>query len=128
MEKTLQRDTIGALVAAHDGRLRVRLLPDAKDDKGALHHALEVSGPELDPVIFYVDPATNLIAKQAYVAGGPGRPLIEEIYSDYRAVDGVQMAFAATVRQGGRQVVDRRVTQFKINEPLAPSLFKRPSA
>jgi zinc protease len=128
MKITLERDIISALVAAHDGTLHVRALPDAKDDAGAVHHALELSGAGTDPFILYIDPATNLVAKETYFAGGPGGPLVEEVYSDYRPVDGVQVAFTAIIRQGGRQVVDRRVNTFTINTPLDPSLFKRPSA
>jgi zinc protease len=128
MQITLERDIISALVAAHDGTLHVRALPDAKDDAGAVHHALELSGAGTDPFILYIDPDTNLVAKETYFAGGPGGPLVEEVYSDYRPVDGVQVAFTAIIRQGGRQVVDRRVNAFTINTPLDPSLFKRPSA
>jgi hypothetical protein len=128
IELTLRRDVISALLAAHDGLLRARLLPDVKDQTGSLHHALELSGADLDPFVLFVDPATHLIAKQTYVVGGPGQPLIEELSSDYRLVDGVQVAFGATVRQGGRQMVDRHVTEFKINAPLDPALFRRPAA
>jgi zinc protease len=128
MAVTLRRDVISALLAAHDGSLRPRLLPDAKDESGAIHQAIELSGTDTEPFILYIDPATHLIAKQTYVVGGPGNPLIEESFADYRAVDGVQVAFRATVRQGGRQVVDRRVTEFEINLPIDPSLFKRPAA
>jgi hypothetical protein len=128
IELTLRRDVISALLAAHDGVLRARLLPDVKDQTGSLHHALELSGADLDPFVLFVDPATHLIAKQTYIVDGPGRPLIEEISSDYRLVDGVQVAFGATVRQGGRQMVDRHVTEFKINAPLDPALFRRPAA
>jgi zinc protease len=128
IELTLRRDVISALLAAHDGALRARLLPDVKDQTGSLHHALELSGADLDPFVLFVDPATHLITKQTYVVGGPGQPLVEELSSDYRLVDGVQVAFGATVRQGGRQVVDRHVTEFKFNAPLDPALFRRPAA
>jgi zinc protease len=128
IELTLRRDVISALLAAHDGSLRARLLPDVKDEAGSLHHALELSGADVDPFVLYIDPATHLVAKQTYVVGGPGQPLIEEMSSDYRLVDGVQVAFGATVRQGGRRLVDRHVTEFKINAPVDPSLFKRPAA
>ncbi len=128
MQATLRRDIISALLAAHAGTLRARAMPDAKDEAGVLHHALELSGPGTEPFILYIDPATNLIAKETYVADGPERPLVEEVYSDYRPVDGVQVAFGAAIRQGGRQVVERRVTAFTINTVLDPSLFKRPSA
>ena len=128
IEMTFRRDIISALLAARDGQLRARLLPDVKDDEGVLHHALELSGTDVDPFVLFVDPATGLITKQTYVVGGPGQPLIEELSSDYRPVDGVQVAFRAKVRQGGRQMVDRQVTEFKVNAPLDPSLFKRPAA
>jgi len=127
MQTTLKRDTIAALLAAHDGRLRTRLLPDVKDAAGVVRHALELSSTTLDPLILYVDPDTNLIAKQAYVGVSVhGRPLVEEEYSDYRAVAGVQIAFTADMRQGGQRLVDRRVTDLRINEPLDASLFTRP--
>ncbi|MCC7417332.1 MAG: insulinase family protein [Acidobacteria bacterium] len=125
---TFARDAISALLAAHDGRLHPRRLPDVKDDTGALRQALELSGRGVDPFVFLVDPATGLIARQTYVAGGAGRPLIEELSSDYRAVDGVQVAFTAVVRQGGRQMLERRVTGFTLNRALAPTLFTRPGA
>ena len=82
--------------------VRSRLLPDVKDETGTLHRALELSALDLDPIVLHIDPATHLIAKQIYVAGGPGQPLVEELFSDYRPVDGVQIAFLAKVRRGGR--------------------------
>jgi zinc protease len=128
IELTFARDVISALLAARDGRLRARLLPDVRDESGDLLHALELSGTDVDPFVLLVDPASALVSKQTYVVGGPGRPLVEERSSDYRAVQGVQIAFKATVRQGGRQVLERRVTAFEINAPLDPALFTRPDA
>jgi outer membrane lipoprotein-sorting protein len=124
----LKRDTIALLLAANSGSVRARLLPDVKDDQGRLHHALELSGIDLDPIVLYIDPDTNLVSKQTYVAGVPGQPLIEEIFSEYRMVDGVQVAYLAMVRRGGQPILERRVTQIVINSPLNPSLFKRPSS
>ncbi len=128
VETVLRRDTIAALLAAHDGSLRARLLPDVKDPSGALHHALELSSPTLEPFILYIDPQTSLVAKQAYVAGGPGQPLIEESYSDYRPVQGVQIAFSAELRRAGQAVVTRRVSRCTLNDALDASLFKRPGS
>jgi len=79
-------------------------------------------------MVLYVDPETNLVARQAYVAAGPGRPLIEELFTDYRTVNGVQIAFTANVRQRGQSVVERRVTGIRINVPLDPALFQRPAS
>ena len=86
-----------------------------------------MSGTDLDPVVLYINPDTGLISKQTYVAGGAGRPLIEEVFSDYRPVDGVQIAYAATIRRGGQPILERHVTDIKINAPIDPALFKRPA-
>jgi hypothetical protein len=103
-------------------------LPDVKDEAGMLYRALELSALDLDPVVLHIDPATNLVAKQMYVVGGPGQPLVEELFSDYRPVDAVQIAFLAKVRRGGQLILERRITEIKINAPLDSALFKRPAA
>jgi zinc protease len=128
MQTTLERDAVAALLAAHDGRLRARLLPDVKDESGTVRHALELSANTVEPFVLYIDPETNLIEKEAYVSGEPGQPLVEEIYSDYRPVDGVQVAFSGSMRRAGKRVVSRRVTAFTINTLFDPSLFKRPGS
>ena len=122
---SIRRDVVSLLLAAKDGKLTPRLLPDVKDAEGHLTHTLELSATDLNPIALHVDPATGLIMKQTFIADSPGRPLVEEKFSDYRPVDGVQIAFHA-LRKVGSQVVDRRVTEVKINAPLEPGLFTRP--
>ena len=128
LELGFRRDTVSALLAAHDGTIRSRLLPDVKDETGKLHHALELSALDLEPIVLHIDPATSLIAKQMYVVGGPGQPLVEELFSDYRPVDAVQIAFLAKVRRGGQLILERRITGIKINAPVDSALFKRPAS
>ena len=128
MQDGLRRNTVAALLAAERGDLRVRILPDVADDAGRLHQALEVSSPTMDPLVFYVDPLTGLIARQTFLAGGPGQPLVEEIFSDYRPVSGVQVAFAAELRRNGQSLLQRRVTALTINPSIDSALFKRPAS
>jgi zinc protease len=125
---SLRRDTIAVLLAAHDGEVRARLLPDVKDARGRRYRALELSGTSLEPMVLSIDPETGLIAKQTYVTGGAGQPLIEELFTDYKAVDGVQIAFGASVQRGGTKVLDRRVQSIRINAPIDPALFRRPAS
>jgi hypothetical protein len=127
-ESGLKRDTISVLLGAVDGRVRVRRLPDARDDAGVVRQALEFSGADFEPMVMYVDATTGLVAKQSYVANGPGRPLVEESFTDYRNVEGVQINFSASVRVGGQPALDRTVTDAKINAPLDPALFRRPGS
>jgi outer membrane lipoprotein-sorting protein len=128
LEANLRRDTVAALLAAADGQLTARQLLDAKDEHGALRYAIELSGPDLDPTILYIDPETSLVVKQTYVAGGRGQTLVEELFSDYQPVEGLTVAFTTTVRVRGETVLDRRVTAFTINTPISPALFKRPTS
>ena len=129
LQASFDRDTIAVLLAAKDGKVRVRQLPDSKPSGGdaKAYKALEFSGGTLEPMVLYVDPATHLVARQTYVPGGAGQPLVEEIFSSYRPVNGIQIAFRAEVRRGGETILERSVTTIRLNESLAPDLFKRPS-
>jgi zinc protease len=127
LQTSLRRDTISVLLAAEQGTVRARALPDVKDEAGKTLHALELSSNDLDPMVLFIDPATGLIAKQTYVVGGPGQPVIEEMFADYRLVDGVQIAFAANVRVAGKPTLERHVSEIAINPRLDAALFKRPA-
>jgi hypothetical protein len=123
----LRRDVVSLLLAAHAGALTPRLLPDVKDADGRLSHALELSAPDLNPIVLYVDPASAQIVKRLYTADAPGRPIVDEQFFDYRDVDGVQFAFHATQKVGAMSV-ERRVTDVKINTPVDIALFTRPAS
>jgi outer membrane lipoprotein-sorting protein len=128
MAANLQRDTVSALLAADRGELRARRLPDVKDAEGVVRHALELSSPTVDPIVLHIDVKTGLVAKEAYVVRAPGQPLIEAVFSDYRAVDGVRVAFTTEVRADGKPVVKRRLSEIAINTSLDPRLFTRPGS
>jgi hypothetical protein len=67
------------------------------------------------------------VTRESFAAGRAGQALVEESFSDYRSVDGVQMPFLAE-RRVGPIVIRRRVTELRINRPIAPSLFTRPAS
>jgi hypothetical protein len=52
---------------------------------------------------------------------------MEEIYSDYRSVDGLQVAFSASMKKDGVPVLTRQVLRFEYNVPLDSQLFTKPS-
>ena len=124
----LRRELVTLLLAAKDGALTPRLLHDARDgDAVVMDEVLELSAPDLNPLMLYIDPRTGLIDRLTFVADAPSRPMVDERFSEYRAVDGVQVAFRATRTIAG-QTVERRVTDVKINAPIEPALFKRPAS
>jgi outer membrane lipoprotein-sorting protein len=120
----LQRDVIRLLLGAEDGSLRVRALQDARNAQGRNVRTLELSSSTTSPIVLSVDAETMRVTKEAFAAGPGGQALVEESFSDYRAVDGVQIPFMAE-RHVGPITVKRRVLDVQLNRPLDPSLFKR---
>ena len=82
-----------------------------------------------EPVRLFLDPKTGLVVRQTYMTyGEDGLEETEELYSDYRLVDGVQVAFRAIVRRGGFSVLERELTELTFNTSLDGALFEKPSA
>jgi zinc protease len=125
-QQTVRRDLIALLIAASTGAVTVRAAADASEGGRSLK-VVEISGPELQPVSLYVDPATGFVVKQTYREPGPGGPqLTEQLFSDYRRVDGLAFAFTAEVRRGGAKLIERRLHKVSVNLPLDPALFQKP--
>ena len=122
----VRRDTIPLLLAAAEGKLALRLLPEEGQD-GRILRVIEISGEGLPPVRLYID-MLNLIARQSFSIAGPdGRPMdAVEVYSDYRRVDGLQVPFMAELLHNGRPILSRTLTKVAVNGPLDDTLFSRP--
>jgi zinc protease len=127
MAASVRRDTIPLLVDAAEGRLTVRTLPDQKGRDGRSLRVLELSGEGLDRVRLYVDDQM-LVVGQAYTRADPtGRQLLsEEMFSDYRQVNGLNVPFEAQLLLNGQAVLKRTLTNVVINEPIAETTFARP--
>ena len=123
---TVRRDTFPLLIAAAEGKLTVRQLPDEGAD-GTVLKVLEISGGGLDPVRLYIDRDFRIV-KQTYMTPGPdGRPSqAEERFSDYRKVNGIDVPFKASVVRDGRQILDRTLKSVMFNITVDPSLFQQP--
>ena len=125
---TVQRDVISLLLALADGKVTANRLPDVTDGGRELP-ALAITARGMRPLTIVLDPATDLLLAQRYeLPAGVGKSaVIEETFSDYRSVDGLQVAFRALVRRAGAPFLSRQVTTFEYNLPLDPLLFIRPS-
>lgn len=78
-------------------------------------------------VKFYLDPQTHLMLGKAYdgdLMGAPGE--IEEVYSDYREVNGVRVPFHIVLQQNGQKRGEVKVSEMKINTGVADTLFAKP--
>ena len=123
---TVKRDTFPLLIAAAEGRLMLRVLPE-EVKAGTPLTVLEVSGNGLDPVRLYID-RDYRIAKQTYVTPGPdGQPSqAEEQFSDYRKVNGIDVPFKATVLRNGQKILERTLKSVMVNTTVDPNLFQQP--
>ena len=74
----------------------------------------------------YVNSQTNLIEKKSYHGGGPEMAILatlEEIYSDYREVDGLKIPFHTIVKANGKKFIESSVVEAKFNLDLGEGFF-----
>jgi zinc protease len=119
IKASVDRDLIAVLVKAAAGKLVVREI----DSDEPVLAALEISGPDLRPLTLYVNRDNGLIDRCRY-DGRDGR--VEERFSDYRDVDGIQIPFHTVVRRPGMTSIERDVKSIKFNVRLAPGIFEKP--
>lgn len=124
----VRRDMIPLLVDAAEGRLTTRTYPEQKGRDGRRMRVLEISGAGVDRVRLYIDDQM-LVAGQAYTRTDPaGRQILsEEIFSDYRQVNGISVPYEAELLQNGQPILKRTLTKVVINGPVSDTLFARPN-
>jgi hypothetical protein len=123
-EASVRRDIIPLLLAAADGKVRVRL--GAQPPAGGLHF-LELGDAEDTRVTLVVDSRAFVLRQMFSTAGPDGRAVdAEESFSDYRRVNGVMVPYRADVSRGGRVVLSRMLTAVALNDTIDDAVFARP--
>ena len=124
---SVRRDMFPLLIAAAEGTLTTKLLPEEGRD-GKVLRVAEVSGEGVSPVRLYIDPSFQVVRQTFSTAGPDGRAVqAEEVFSDYRAVDGIKVPFRAEVLRDGRPILERTLTEVQFNTELDAALFTRPT-
>jgi hypothetical protein len=122
----VQRDTVPLLLALMDGKVSATISETV--EAGRTLPTLEVTLPGSSPLTLIFDPTTALLARAKYrLSNPPGDIAVEEIYSDYRDVKGLKVAFATDVRRDGAPAVHRILRTFEFNIPVDSALFTKPS-
>ena len=127
LKASLARDPASLLVAASQGKLKMRMLAPTRDEADRPLQVLEVETSPGDPTIVYFD-ADARVVRLSYsgAATGAERPLIEERFSDFRAVDGLQVAFRVNVLRGGKPLMERALTSVEVNPDVPFRTFLPP--
>lgn len=121
LRASAERDVIGLMLAVVEGKRPTKQVLVTID--GRPTPALEIRGGA--PLTLVLDPS-GLIERLRYVVATPEGPRgVEEIFSDYRDVNGLKVAFRAVLQRQGAPRVERIVRSFEYNIPLDASLFER---
>lgn len=94
---------------------------------GKSNYVLQIKNESGDFFRLYIDAESYLIAKKSY-QGAPevGLATLEEVYSDYRKVDGIKIPFHTEVKANGRRFIETDVLEAKFNLALEDDFFFRP--
>lgn len=100
----------------------------AGQPSAAVHEVVVRHRTLKEPVRIVIDDKTKRITKKIVKRQGPeGLIDVEELLSDYRTINGVQVPFAITYQTSSFKIGDIVVKEATINSGLSPSLFKKPS-
>src|ERR1700722_2832708 len=76
----------------------------------------------------YFDPATHLLAAARYQSKGEqGEVENEQHWSDYRAVDGRQFAYATETYREGLKLFESTIDTVQVNPKIDPVIFAKPA-
>ncbi|MGE5814847.1 MAG: M16 family metallopeptidase [Acidobacteriota bacterium] len=123
LKAIVDRDAIQLLLGARAGRLSPRALDEVMLADGTRGPALEfgLSGQTVQLVLDAI--SGQLVAERYEAVENERRVQVEERYADFRAVDGVMVAYRTSVSRNGRPYMERRIERIVFNAPLPESLF-----
>lgn len=95
---------------------------------GAETTIVDVSGPGVT-MRWFVDAKTGKIVRETYKAVGPSGPFEgETAFSDWKAVDGLNLPFHRDNKQNGQDSSTVQFTSFQINPAVDLKIFEKPAA
>lgn len=114
------------LLVNHQTLRAVALSPEVVG--GQEYEVLRVWRGTEGPVDFFVDMHTGLIDRKRWSVP-VGKEILqrEEKTWDYREINGCQMPFARKTFEEGKAISLVSITQFEIDKPLPPDLFRKPA-
>jgi hypothetical protein len=88
---------------------------------------VELWSPDLPVVRLAVNADTGRLTRLSYRSPGPaGIEDVTEEFSDFRQVAGLWFPFIAVTRRENAPMLERTVTELKLNVPVEPDTFRKP--
>lgn len=124
---SVEREAIPLLLRIAAGELRVRLVAqDAAVREMSGEQLVQVTGALFDSVVLGFDAKTGLLRRLSYVTPGDAKgPWLDDVFSDYRDVSGVKIAFQSETRRDTLMIKTRVVKEAVLNAPLDAALFDK---
>ena len=125
MKRGLFRDTINLFKRFADKALSMQYLGNEVVKKDTLF-ILTINNNSGEFFKLYVNSRTYFIDKKSYHGGGPEMAILatlEEIYSDYREVDGLKIPFHTIVKANGKKFIESSVVEAEFNLELGEEFF-----
>jgi hypothetical protein len=119
------RETIGLLASAP--KWTAQALGESKFG-GKSVEGLLVTDPATNMhVRIFVDPKTSLLAGKVYTGSLMGPPSeIEEVYLDFKDVDGVKFPSHSVLSQNGAKRAELKVEEIAVNASIPDTAFSKP--
>ena len=95
---------------------------------GKTADVIEISSADADSIRLWVDSESGGVLKSVHQgsASGGGPAEIEQIYSDYREVDGIRVPFETQVNQNGKEFAILTLTEVIYNSGLDAEALSKP--
>ncbi|MCX6134051.1 MAG: pitrilysin family protein [Ignavibacteriales bacterium] len=78
------------------------------------------------PMRFTIDSKTGMVLKKTVRGSGPSGPAtVEESFSDYRAISGIQFPFKTLGTSEGKKISEMAVESIKVNAGVKEEIFKK---
>jgi glyoxylase-like metal-dependent hydrolase (beta-lactamase superfamily II) len=124
----LRRDPAALLLTAAGRAETLRDLGDATFDKRR-HRVITFADADGAQIALYLDAQSHRLSKLETLGDNAvlGDTVTEIVFSDYRAVNNVQLPFRVVNRVAGEVVQDLQFSEIKVNTSPADALFEPPA-
>lgn len=127
LKDSLFRDPIQLLEHLSQNESAQVQFAGSEDVNGTPTSIIVTEQPSGEMLKIYISEETNYIVKLVYRETEQGVTLNKEnIYSDFRDVDGIKVAYSFVQNIDGKEYIDSRITSVKLNTEIDVSLFEKP--
>ncbi|MBZ5537466.1 MAG: insulinase family protein [Acidobacteriia bacterium] len=127
LKDALKRDSIQIIILLNDPNTKLQTQDDEPVDGKPADVVLATDADGQQTKLCF-DKTTHFLLKMSYSIKTPfgADVAAEDLFSDYRAVNGIQIPFQHVQNQNGKKLSESRTTSLEINAGVDPKIFEKP--